>query len=592
MPGEQTIADLLINIGVKAPDAEKAEQKIKGVRQEATKTGQKGGAALKSLAKYAKVGFAAIATAAVAAAAAVVKLGKSIYSFVDETTSNLDKIAKGSQKAGMGTEEFQRLAFAAERSGSSIEALTKASQKFNQNMLDAAAGGGKMFTDALDELGLSFELLEGKTTTEQLGMLGDALLNVEDTAVRAALAAKILGMRGGPELVPLLNEGKKGIKELAGEATGIIKDETIGKATAFRDELTNMMGEVAAVKAELAVELIPVVKDFLEQFLKWVRENENFIKQDIPKIIKGISDVLLDLIPLVQDTIEGFQGFFKEIKQLDERLTEDFGPAWKAVKVAVLAALFPIKLIADAIGAVIDRIVEFVRSSETLLALARRLGIGAFEDVTTTKMRGAPRPGETPEETEARLLAESRRREREKEVDKILRQDLRETLELNKKFGNKFVAETVKRAKGRKFTQIERTALRNVGRTDTEILRYERANLRRAAKPEKAKAGAKKEEEKKEEVILAPLGLLYQQVLGPEFKAEELPSMKQVGLKKEDIKPEAIINITNHTWNIDQDISGVLDPVEAGKQAAAAIKREFDVRLSRAGQSVQVNTVR
>ena len=590
MASAQTISELLIVLGVEVDEADKAAKKIQGVTDSADKAEKTGGSKLSKFAKGAGIAFAAVAAAAAAAAVAVAKAGKDIFSFVVDTTANLDKIAKQADQSGLGVEQYQRLAFVAERSGTNIENVSKASRRIGVLMQDVAQGGGKMFTDTLASIGLSLEDIQGKDTTAQLGIIGDALNTFTDDGEKAAIAAKLLGEEAGPSLVPMLNEGTEGIKKLAAEAGNVFTEEDVGKSVDFQDSLTNVNVIINRVKGDLATALIPVMKDVIEKFTDWLQENEQFIEQDLPEILGKVVEVLSELLPIVADTIVEFKNFFKEIKQLDERLTEDFGPAWEYVKGAVSAALFPIKAVADAIGAVIDRITEFVRSSETLMALARRLGIGAFEKTTT---RGAPRPGETPAETEARLLREHQEKEREAQVDKMLRKDLKDAARRNKRYGDKFASETVKGAKGRRFTQLEKDALRGVGKSDAEIRQYEKANIRRGrvgvAPGSAGKAAAATEAAARP---LTSFEQLLGTTLGPGFELKQLEAVKQVKIKEEDIKPEAVVNITNNTFDITQNITGTTDPVAIGNEAAKAVKREFNIRLSRAAQAAQTNVAR
>jgi hypothetical protein len=73
--------------------------------------------------------------------------------------------------------------------------------------------------------------------------------------------------------------------------------------------------------------------------------------------------------------------------------------------------------------------------------------------------------------------------------------------------------------------------------------------------------------------------------LGP--IAARTPSVK-------DIEPTVAVDITNNNFKfeISQDIKGQTDPARIGQEAAAAIKKEFEVRLSAAGQQLATSLVR
>ena len=64
---------------------------------------------------------------------------------------------------------------------------------------------------------------------------------MEDGAGKTALAIKLFG-KSGADLIPLLNQGRAGIKELTDEAAKlgiVISTETAAKAEQFNDTLKN-----------------------------------------------------------------------------------------------------------------------------------------------------------------------------------------------------------------------------------------------------------------------------------------------------------------------------------------------------------------
>jgi hypothetical protein len=130
--------------------------------------------------------------AAVMSAAIVVATGATV-AFVDSQTQALDTIAKQAQQFGLGAEEYQRLAFAAERSGASIEVINDASKTLQVQLLDLAQGGGGALVAALAEVGLSADDIKGKSFEEQLSIISDAMnLTLTDTE-KMAVGAKLFG---------------------------------------------------------------------------------------------------------------------------------------------------------------------------------------------------------------------------------------------------------------------------------------------------------------------------------------------------------------------------------------------------------------
>ena len=89
-----------------------------------------------------------------------------------------------------------------ENAGSSGEAVGPVINKIQKAIVEADQGTQK-FVDAFSALGVSMEDFKGKTPTEQLQVIAEALNKVEDPTQRGALAMELLGKSGG-ELIPLL----------------------------------------------------------------------------------------------------------------------------------------------------------------------------------------------------------------------------------------------------------------------------------------------------------------------------------------------------------------------------------------------------
>ena len=105
-----TVAELLIKMGVSVEGAKAAEGEIKGVTRAAEETDKKGASGIGRFGATAGKALAAVGAAALAAGAAIFKL-------VDSVTSANDDIIKSAKVAGITTDQYQRLSFAAKISG-------------------------------------------------------------------------------------------------------------------------------------------------------------------------------------------------------------------------------------------------------------------------------------------------------------------------------------------------------------------------------------------------------------------------------------------------------------------------------------------
>jgi hypothetical protein len=332
-----TLASLLISIGVKVDGALKSEQVVKKLQgttkamgrdaKEATDQAQTGfrrlGSTIRNMATRARASIkglidrmGGLKTIALGAVAAISGAAIGVFHFVDSQTKAIDSTNKLSASLGIGIEELQRLQFAASQSGVSNEALALSMKTLNRNLLDAQQGGGKKFVEALEQINLNVAHLEGLSRTQQIGIIGDALNNVSNDAERSALAAEIFGSRAGPELATLLREGTEGIQRLADSTQGVFTQEDADRATEFQDRMGELRNQLGAISNELLAALLPNVIDMVMAFQGWIRENDTFIKQDLPvflqKLAKDIGvivDVVVTMISWVAKATKAWQDF-------------------------------------------------------------------------------------------------------------------------------------------------------------------------------------------------------------------------------------------------------------------------------------------
>lgn len=631
MAVEQTIAELLIEIGVDVEGANDAAKKIKGVTDSADKVEKKGGAKLKKFAKGAGVAFAAVGAAAIAAGAAIFKL-------VDNVTSAGDEIAKSARRAGLGAEEYQRLAFAAERSGASTEAVSKAARNFTKFFNEANQKGVTPFTDALDKAGISMGQLAGMKFEDQLGVIGDALLQVEDKSQRVALAQRILGEEAGPQLASLLESGRIGIQDLGDEAErlgAVLSDEALASSEEFQDQLTNLKTTIGGVVNEVGIELIPVVREVIMEIQNWIRENKDLIRVRIKEFIEKLVPVIKGLVDGLVTVVEFF-GQFVEAAGGVEGAAVSLTAAAVGMKLAFAGALGPVGLI----------ITAFVTLLPLALKLGDRLGDVAFEMSKVgqearnleliqggrTGKRGAPgfvaianaadrrereRILKIREAAQKRVAAATERGGRASEQDLKILQTTQQSLANIQKRGEAAQAEkaqavaiqgeAAQRSRGfeQSFAARQEAGARvrealGKRRGSNELVQQvilgeltEEAAIARG-KRAKGRGRGKPKAEKKEKTSLKQVTSLEQFLgLTAEEQADVSKNLQARQAKvAEPVRPEAVLNITNNTFDIQQQITGTTDPVEIGKEAAKAIKQEFDVRLARAGQAAQTNVAR
>lgn len=293
--------------------------------------------------------FAVLAGAAAAAAAAV--------KFVGDETARLDGIAKSAQKSGLGFEAYQRLSHVATLSGTSIEAVGKASLKLNVNLRDIAEGGGKQAARALGELGLEADALAGLSETEQFAAIAGQLSQVADESTKSALAFEIFG-KSGTELVPMLNAGADGVRDMSDAVGRVFTREELAKAEAYQDALADLEKTANDAKGQLAVALAPALQEVAEKLTAAGAEAQKYL----PALIRYLDGVIAGLEPIAR-----YVGFFAE-------------------QVAVVGRV--VEIVGDGVGGLVDQGRELIAESpigewaSEASSEIDRLSAGAVADLT------------------------------------------------------------------------------------------------------------------------------------------------------------------------------------------------------------------
>lgn len=171
-----------------------------------------------------------------------------------------DHLNKLSQKIGISVEALSTLRFAAQLSDVSLETLQKGIKGLSQNITEANTGIGDG-AQVFEALGVSVKNADGsmKSTEAVLLQVADVFANLEDGAVKTALAVKLFG-KSGMDMIPLLNQGAAGINQLTAEAERLglkLTTETARSAEAFNDNLTALKASSSALGISLARDFLP-----------------------------------------------------------------------------------------------------------------------------------------------------------------------------------------------------------------------------------------------------------------------------------------------------------------------------------------------
>lgn len=213
-----------------------------------------------------------------ALAGAAVAAGTAVFAAASKVAEAGDEIDKGSQKLQVTAEQYQKLAFAAERSGTSIDTLAVANKTlqksdFSGNLYDAVK----------------------------------SVASISDASERAAKAVELFGSKAGQEMLPLLNAGAEGVQELFDQVDklgGLMSNEAVTASAKYQDSLTNLKYAFSGFKNRLMSGFLPGMTKVMDGVALIISGNMEDGKESVEDGIDAIVTTMHEMAPQVMGVIE------------------------------------------------------------------------------------------------------------------------------------------------------------------------------------------------------------------------------------------------------------------------------------------------
>ncbi len=293
-------------------------------------------------------------------------LGLMVKNSID-AAAELDDL---SQKTGIAVESLSRLQYAAGLEG--VEDLGASLAKLSKTI----ATDAEMF----QVLGIQVEDANGnlRTTEDVLLDLADLFAKSADGTRKAALAQELFG-KSGAALIPFLNKGRDGIKELTAEADRLgvtISGNTAKAADDFNNNMFRLKEGVKGAVNQITEGLLPSLNRISEAMLKSSGSTSGFEKAG-----RALGVIFETITVLGANVAYVFEGVGREIggiaAQLAAIATGDFARA----------GFIREEMIADAERArkEIDAFSESVLKAKEAAAPEQGGGTGILPDVEAMK---------------------------------------------------------------------------------------------------------------------------------------------------------------------------------------------------------------
>ena len=212
---------------------------------------------------------------------------------------SMDQLGKQMQKVGDSSANLQKLGYAAKLADVSTESLFKGVKTLQDNLAKIAGGAGGDAGKVFKALGLSAVDASGKIKlpTQSMIELADKFQHMENGSAKATIAMTLFGKKTGEDLIPLLNDGSKGLTEMGDKFErmgGILSSETIQQATQFSDKLKELESFAGILSQQLAAKLLPYLNDLADRFAAMVENGD---------LASGLMTGLTDLLNTMSESV-------------------------------------------------------------------------------------------------------------------------------------------------------------------------------------------------------------------------------------------------------------------------------------------------
>lgn len=316
------MADLEISVGINAKDtkkgAEEAKSAIKGVGDEAEKTGQKAKNAsdrdiaglnkqMAMLGDFAKstTGKMTVAGAAIALiGAAAVKAANIVFDLAKAFADYATEIRRANEMTGLSIGLLSALKAQSDLTGRSFDEIGTGIKNFTK-LIGDANNGKKEAIERMGRLGIDAK----KAAGDLEGAFAQAIKIVLalPPGVQQATAAIDAFGEEGVKLLPFLKEfggDLDALKAKARELGIMLSEEDVRAAAEFNRAFAEVQAMLRGVGLTLGRELMPVVRDVFRDINGWLRENRG----EVQEWASFIADAVRGLVRQIEREVDDIRG--------------------------------------------------------------------------------------------------------------------------------------------------------------------------------------------------------------------------------------------------------------------------------------------
>ena len=244
-------------------------------------------------------GGVGIAVGAVGAATVGAVAG--LTHFTISVASSIDALGDMAEKVNFSVRTISGLQTAIEASGGRVEGFTNALGIFNKN-IEAAAQGDQRLSRLFK--GLKIDVKDNETAFRDVAKV---LIELGGTSQQTALAMELFG-RSGKDVLGVLKEADGDVDSFINrmEALGlVISDDAVKAADELDRELIQVRAQFRSLGRDLAMELIPTIRQTAQEMSASMGKNRDEVKStigsvlDLIKAIAKLNEYIISINPLI-----------------------------------------------------------------------------------------------------------------------------------------------------------------------------------------------------------------------------------------------------------------------------------------------------
>jgi hypothetical protein len=291
------------------------------------------------------------------------------------TTRSIAAMRGEAAKAGVSFEAFQKLKYAADQNGVSVDGLVDGLKELQLRADEFVVTGGGSAAEAFERLGYGAEDLKRKLA-DPVALLDEILkrLGSVDKAAQIRIADELLGGTGGEEFLKFLADGSRGLRELTDEASRIggVLDEEIGRRAVEIDRQFNRLATTIGTSLKGAIVSVAGELAYFAELLSTIEtRSRSSIEGEIANRRKAIEDVQGSVMGPVSGTYVANQQ--AEIAKLQNEL---------AGRAARTGASAPLEL--NIVGGSVDKLASVADDLEGSVRQMIADAAAAGHDLTVT----------------------------------------------------------------------------------------------------------------------------------------------------------------------------------------------------------------